>query len=73
MDTIINYIYDFIRDLSGSAFFLIMIILGVLGFYFFSLFLKANKKDGTKINKISWGLTVVLIIALIVILTNIRY
>ena len=73
MDRIVNYIYNFVRDIPNTTFIIIMGIIATLGFYFFSLFLKANKKDSTKISKPSYLLSAILFIVIVIVLTNIRY
>ncbi len=73
MDRIINYIYNFIQDIPNTTFIVIMGALVALGFYFFSLFLKANKKESPKLSKVSHLLTAIFIIVVIVVITNIRY
>lgn len=73
MDRIINYVYNFVQELPNSTFIVIMGTLVALGFYFFSMFMKANKKDSGKISKISRLLTTLLLIVIIMVLTNIRY
>lgn len=73
MDRFINYVYELVQSISNTTFIIIMGTLFTLGFYFFSLFLKANKKESAKIAKPSKLLMAIFIIAVIVVLTNIRY
>ena len=72
MDRFVNYIYELVQGIPNTIFIIIMGTLVALGFYFFSLFLKANKKDSSKLVKPSHLLMAIFIIAVIVILTNIR-
>ena len=71
-DRITNYVTSLIRDLKGTYFIILASILAMLGFYFLALFLKANKKDSTKVNKISYLLTSILMIVLFVMVVRIR-
>ena len=71
-DRITNYVTSVIRDLKGTYFIILASILAMLGFYFLALFLKANKKDSTKVNKISYLLTSILMIVLFIITVRIR-
>lgn len=73
MDTIINYIYSFFRNMKQSTFYILMGVTAFLAFYIFSLFLKANKKDSTKILKVSYLLMTIFLIILIVAFTRFRY
>lgn len=71
-DRFVNYITAIVRDLKNTHFIIFASVLAVLGFYFLSLFLKANKKEAPKVNKISYLLTSILMIVLFVILIRIR-
>ncbi len=71
-DRITNYVTMFVRDLKGTYFIILASILAVLGFYFLGLFLKANKKEAARVNKISYLLTCILMIVLFVVLVRIR-
>ena len=71
-DRITNYVTGFVRDLQSTYFIIIASILAVLGFYFLALFLKANKKEAPKVNKISYLLTSILMIVLFVVLVRLR-
>ena len=71
-DRISNFVYEFVRDLSSTTFYIIMAILIVSGFYFLSLFLKANKKEAPKLAKFSYVLTAVFLIVVFVLLASIR-
>lgn len=71
-DRITNYVTSLIRDLKGTYFIILASILAMLGFYFLALFLKANKKDSTKVNKISYLLTSILMMVLFVMVVRIR-
>ena len=73
MDTIINYVYSFFRDMKQSTFYIIMGVVAFFAFYFLSLFLKANKKESAKVAKISCLLMTVFLIVVIVVLTKLRY
>lgn len=72
METVINYVHSFFREMKQSTFFIIMAVIVLFTGYFFSLFLKANKKDSTKIAKISYLLMTIFLIGLIIVLSNIR-
>ena len=71
-DRLINYITTIVRNLKSTHFIILAAILATFGFYFLSLFLKANKKEAPKVNKISYLLTSILMIILFVILVRIR-
>ena len=71
-DRITNYITGLVRDLKSTYFIILVSILATLGFYFLALFLKANKKESTKVNKISYLLTSILMIILFVVFVRIR-
>ena len=73
MDRIINFVYNFVRDWSNATFYIIMGVVAGLGFYFLSLFLKANKKEAPKVSKVSYLLMAIFMIVVVVVLTNIRY
>ena len=71
-DRITNYVTAIVRDLKSTHFIILASILATLGFYFLALFLKANKKEAPKVNKISYLLTSILVIVLFVVLIRIR-
>ena len=71
-DRITNFIYTSIRDLSNATFVIILTIVAVLALYFLGNFLKANKKEEPKVSKISYLLSSILMLVIVVILTNIR-
>ena len=71
-DRITNYITGLVRDLRGTYFIILVSVLAMLGFYFLALFLKANKKEASKVYKISYLLTSILMIILFVVLVKIR-
>ena len=72
-DRVTNFVYTFVRDLPNKTFVIIMAILITLGFYFIGQFLKANKKEAPKVNKISKLLISIFMIVVVIVLTNIRY
>jgi len=72
-DRVVNFIYNFVRDLSNTTFTIIMAVLITLGFYFLLLFLKANKKEQAKVLKVSRLLISIFILVVFVVLANIRY
>ena len=71
-DRFINYITTIIRDLKSTHFIILVSVFAVLGFYFLALFLKANKKEEAKVNKISYLLTSILMIVFFVVLVRFR-
>lgn len=71
-DRITNYVTGLVRDLRGTYFIILVSALAMLGFYFLALFLKANKKEASKVYKISYLLTSILMIILFVVLVKIR-
>ena len=71
-DRITNYVTTVIRGLKGTYFIILVAILATLGFYFLALFLKANKKEAPKVNKISYLLTSILMIVLFIVIVRIR-
>lgn len=71
-DRITNYVTGLVRDLRGTYFIILVSVLAMLGFYFLALFLKANKKEASKVYKISYLLTSILMIILFVVLVKIR-
>lgn len=70
---IVNFVYTFVRDLSNTTFYIIMALLITLGFYFLSLFLKANKKESSKVSKPSRLFIAIFILIIFVALATIRY
>lgn len=71
-DRITNYVTSLVRDLQSTYFIIIAAVLATLGFYFLGLFLKANKKEAPKVNKISYLFTSILMVILFVIFVQIR-
>lgn len=71
-DRIVNALYEFIRSLSNTTFIIIVAVLVTLGFLFVGNFLKANKKESSKVSKFSQLLWAVVMIVLLIILVNIR-
>ena len=43
-DRFVNFVYDAVRELSNTTFYIIVAVVITLGFYFVGNFLKANKK-----------------------------
>ena len=72
-DRIVNFVYNFVRDLSNATFCIIMAILVTFGFYCIGQFLKANKKEEAKVNQVSKLILAILMIVLVITLANIRY
>lgn len=71
-DRITNFVYSFIRDMTNTTFYIMMGVLITLGFYFLSLFLKANKKEDTKIKKISYLLITIFILVVFMFIASVR-
>ena len=71
-DRVVNFAYNLVRDLSNTTFYIIMGVLITLGFYFLSLFLKANKKEAPKVAKISYLLISIFLLVVFVVLANMR-
>lgn len=72
-DRIVNFIYQLIRGWSNTAFIIVASIIITLGFLFIGNFLKANKKESSKVSKPSQLLLSILMIAVFVVLVKIRY
>lgn len=72
MDRVINQIYSFIRDMNIKTFITIVGLVFVLGAYFVGIFLKANKKESTKVAKISYLLIAILLLVILIFLLRIR-
>lgn len=71
-DRITNYVTNFVRDLKGGHFIILVSVLATLGFYFLGLFLKANKKEAPQLNKISYLFTSILMLILFIVIVRIR-
>lgn len=72
MDRVINQIYSFVRGLKFTTFMAIVGLVFVLGAYFVGIFLKANKKEASKVAKVSYLLMAMLMLLILVILLKIR-
>lgn len=72
-DRIVNFVTNFIRDLSNSTFLIIVGVIITLSFYYLALFLKANKKEEPKVSKISRLFISILFLIAFVIIVKIRY
>lgn len=68
----VNQIYSFVRGLEINTFLTIIGLLFVVGVYFVGMFLKANKKESTKVAKVSYLLIAILMLVVLVILLRIR-
>ena len=71
-DRITNFVYSIIRDMTNTSFYIMMGVLIALGFYFLALFLKANKKEDTKIKKPSYLLIKIFILVVFIFIASIR-
>ena len=71
-DRIVNFVHQIIGDMSNTAFYILMGVLITLGFYFLSLFLKANKKEEPKAKKLSMLLMAILTLVIFIVIANIR-
>ena len=71
-DRIVNFVHQIINDMSNTAFYILMGVVITLGFYFLSVFLKANKKEEPKAKKLSMLLMSIFILVVFIILANIR-
>ena len=72
-DRFVNFVTNFVRDLSSSTFYILMGIIAALSFYYLALFLKANKKEEPKVSKISRLLISILLLITFVIIAKIRH
>lgn len=72
MDRVINRIYSFIRGLDINVFLTIVGLAFVLGMYFIAIFLKANKKESSKVAKVSYLLIAILMLVVLIVLLRIR-
>ena len=72
-DRIVNFVYEFIGDLSNSTFIIVAAVLATLSFYFLGNFLKANKKEAPKVSKPSQLLWSIIMLVAFVLIVNIRY
>ncbi len=73
MDTIIDYVYKTVRGWSNATFAIIMGVVAFLGFYWLSIFLKANKKESSKVSKPSSLFWAIIAVIILIVLPNIRY
>ena len=73
MDTIIDFVYKAVRGWSNATFTIIMGVIAFLGFYWLSIFLKANKKESAKVSKPSSLFMAMIAVAAIIVLTYLRY
>ena len=71
-DGIVNFVHQIIGDMSNTAFYILMGVLITLGFYFLSVFLKANKKEEPKAKKLSMLLMAILTLVIFIVIANIR-
>ena len=71
-DRITNFVYSFIRDMTNTSFYIMMGVLITLGFYFLSLFLKANKNEDSKIKKPSYLFITLFILLVFTFIAGIR-
>lgn len=71
-DRVVNALYEFIRSLSNITFIIIVAVLITLGFLFVGNFLKANKKESSKVSKFSQLLWAVVMMILFILLVHIR-
>ena len=72
-DRITNFIYETVRGWTDTNFAIIAGVLITLGFLFIGNFLKANKKEEPKVSKPSQLLWSLVMLAVFVLLVNIRY
>jgi putative effector of murein hydrolase len=72
-DRIVNFVYGLIGDMSNKSFYIMMGVLITLGFYFLANFLKANKKEVSKVAKISQLLMSILLLTVFIVIANIRH
>ena len=72
-DRIVNFVTNFIRDLTYSTFMILVAVIATLSFYYLALFLKANKKEEPKVSKISRLFISILLLITFVIIVKIRY
>lgn len=72
-DRVVNFVYEFVRELSNTTFIIVAAILATLGFLFVGNFLKANKKESPKLAKPSQILWAIVMLVLFVVFVNIRY
>lgn len=71
-DRFVNFVYNLVRDMSNTAFFITIAAMFVLGFYFLGNFLKANKKEEPKVAKISQLLISIMCLVGLIVMFNIR-
>lgn len=71
-DRIVNFVHQFIGEMSNTTFYIVMGVIITLGFYFLSLFLKANKKEEPKAKKLSMLFMAIFTLVVFIIMANIR-
>lgn len=71
-DRIVNFVHQFIGEMSNTTFYIVMGVIITLGFYFLSLFLKANKKEEPKAKKLSMLFMSIFTLVVFIIMANIR-
>ena len=72
-DRFVNFVYDVVRSWSNTTFIIVAAVTATLGFYFVGNFLKANKKESSKVLKPSQILLSILMLIVFVVLVKIRY
>jgi len=72
-DRIVNFVTNFIRDLTNTTFIILVSVIVTLSFYYLALFLKANKKEEPKISKVSRLFISILLLVVFVIIIKIKY
>lgn len=71
-DRIVNFVHQIINDMSNTSFYIMMGVVITLGFYFLSVFLKANKKEEPKAKKLSMLMMSIFTLVVFIVLANIR-
>lgn len=71
-DRIVNGVYEFVRSLSNVTFIIVVAVLVTLGFYFIGNFLKSNKKESSKVSKVSQLFLAILMLVIFIVMVNIR-
>ena len=72
MGRVVNQIFSFIRNWDIKTFYTVVGLVFVLGVYFIGIFLKANKKESSKISKISYLLISIFMLIVLILLFKIR-
>lgn len=72
-DRIVNFVTNFIRDLTNTTFIILVSVIVTLSFYYLALFLKANKKEEPKVSKISRLIISILLLAVFIVIIKIKY